>query len=78
MQLNPVCLKKGCWVIGATNPSTMQLNPTYTHVTQDIIGFFSEKLPLLHEMGLHDTIVDVGFGFGKTPQHNLDPHVLDD
>jgi len=52
------------------NPSTMQLNPTYTHVTQDIIGFFSEKLPLLHEMGLHDTIVDVGFGFGKTLEQN--------
>jgi dihydropteroate synthase len=51
------------------NPSTMQLNPTYTHVTQDIIGFFSEKLPVLHDMGIHDTIVDVGFGFGKTLEH---------
>lgn len=52
------------------NPSTMQLNPTYTHVTQDIIGFFSEKLPVLHDMGIHDTIVDVGFGFGKTLEQN--------
>jgi dihydropteroate synthase len=52
------------------NPSTMQLNPTYTHVTQDIISFFSEKLPLLHKMGIHDTIVDVGFGFGKTLEQN--------
>ena len=52
------------------NPSTMQLNPTYTHVTQDIIDFFSEKLPVLHDMGIHDTIVDVGFGFGKTLEQN--------
>ena len=52
------------------NPSTMQLNPTYSHVTQDIIGFFSEKLPVLHDMGIHDTIVDVGFGFGKTLEQN--------
>ena len=52
------------------DPSTMQDNPTYHHVTQDIVKFFSEKLPQLHEMGVHDTIVDVGFGFGKTIEHN--------
>ena len=52
------------------DPSTMQNNPTYTHVTQDIVKFFSEKLPMLHDMGVHDTIVDVGFGFGKTLDHN--------
>ena len=52
------------------DPSTMQINPTYEHVTQDIVKFFSEKLPQLHAMGIHDTIVDVGFGFGKTLEHN--------
>jgi dihydropteroate synthase len=52
------------------DPSTMQINPTYNHVTQDIVKFFSEKLPQLHDMGVHDTIVDVGFGFGKTLEHN--------
>ena len=52
------------------DPSTMQINPTYEHVTQDIVKFFSEKLPQLHTMGIHDTIVDVGFGFGKTLEHN--------
>lgn len=52
------------------DPSTMQLNPSYEHVTRDIINFFSERLPALHEMGIHDTIVDVGFGFGKTLEHN--------
>lgn len=52
------------------DPATMQINPTYNHVTQDIVKFFSEKLPQLHAMGIHDTIVDVGFGFGKTLEHN--------
>jgi len=51
-------------------PQSMQDNPTYTHVTQDLIKFFSKKLPELHAMGIHDTIVDVGFGFGKTLAHN--------
>ena len=52
------------------DPSTMQHNPSYGHITQDIVKFFSERLPKLHDMGIHDTIVDVGFGFGKTLEHN--------
>ncbi len=52
------------------DPSTMQDNPSYRHITQDIVKFFSERLPKLHDMGIHDTIVDVGFGFGKTLEHN--------
>lgn len=52
------------------DPATMQMNPTYEHVTRDIVRFFSERLPMLHEKGIHDTIVDVGFGFGKTLEHN--------
>lgn len=53
-----------------SDPSTMQDNPSYRHITQDIVKFFSERLPKLHDMGIHDTIVDVGFGFGKTLEHN--------
>jgi dihydropteroate synthase len=52
------------------DPSTMQHNPSYRHITQYIVKFFSERLPKLHDMGIHDTIVDVGFGFGKTLEHN--------
>ena len=52
------------------DPNTMQDNPSYRHITQDIVKFFSERLPKLHDMGIHDTIVDVGFGFGKTLEHN--------
>jgi dihydropteroate synthase len=52
------------------DPRTMQDKPSYRHITQDIVKFFSERLPKLHDMGIHDTIVDVGFGFGKTLEHN--------
>ena len=52
------------------DPRTMQDNPSYRHITQDIVKFFSERLPKLHDMGIHDTVVDVGFGFGKTLEHN--------
>jgi dihydropteroate synthase len=40
-------------------------------VTMDIVKFFSEKLPMIHELGVHDTIIDVGFGFGKTLEDNF-------
>lgn len=52
------------------SPQTMQKDPQYHHVTQDVIRFFSEKLPMLHDKGIHDTVIDVGFGFGKTLEHN--------
>ncbi len=53
------------------NPANMQKNPSYQNVTTDIVKFFSEKLPLIHELGVHDTIIDVGFGFGKTLEDNF-------
>ncbi len=52
------------------DPGNMQHDPSYGHVTQDIVKFFSNRLPKLHDMGIHDTIIDVGFGFGKTLEHN--------
>ena len=53
-------------------PANMQENPSYQNVTMDIVKFFSEKLPVIHELGVHDTIIDVGFGFGKTIEHNYE------
>lgn len=55
-------------------PDTMQLNPTYQDVVRDVGGFFSERLEiLLNEVGLplEQVVLDVGIGFGKTPEHNL-------
>lgn len=51
-------------------PQTMQHNPTYKNVTQDIYDFLSEKLQQLHNLGAKDIIIDLGFGFGKTVTHN--------
>lgn len=52
-------------------PQTMQNNPSYGNVTTELIKFFSEKIHELHQLGLHDAIIDVGFGFGKTIEHNF-------
>lgn len=55
----------------AGTPKTMQNNPTYEDVTKDLIYFFSEKIDQLHRLNLSDIIIDVGFGFGKTIEHNF-------
>jgi dihydropteroate synthase len=51
-------------------PSNMQINPVYHNVVEDIIKYFSEKMDKLKELGIHDIILDPGFGFGKTIEHN--------
>jgi len=51
-------------------PQTMQDNPRYDHVIKDILYIFSKKVHRLRELGVHDIILDPGFGFGKTLEHN--------
>jgi dihydropteroate synthase len=51
-------------------PDTMQANPTYTNVTKDVMQFFEHKIKELKTAGIHEIILDVGFGFGKTIAHN--------
>jgi dihydropteroate synthase len=51
-------------------PQTMQNNPSYSNITQDILKDFSEKAFQLKKMGLNDLIFDVGFGFGKSVSDN--------
>jgi len=51
-------------------PQTMQSNPTYRHLIQEVYLYFVEKLQRLAELGIHDVIIDPGFGFGKTIAHN--------
>ena len=52
-------------------PETMQQNPSYQDVTKEIINFFSDKTNQLRLMGINDIIIDPGFGFGKTQEHNF-------
>lgn len=55
-------------------PQTMHLNPFYEDVLKEILHFFSLKLKNLHNSGIPDVIIDPGFGFGKTIEHNF--HLL--
>lgn len=54
------------------NPKTMQQNPTYENVTKEVIKNLSEGVYHLHELGVNDVIIDPGFGFGKTMDHNYE------
>lgn len=51
-------------------PQNMQQNPVYKDVTKEIISFFAAQIFKLHQLKVNDIIIDVGFGFGKTIQHN--------
>ncbi|MES2396675.1 MAG: dihydropteroate synthase, partial [Bacteroidota bacterium] len=51
-------------------PKTMQQNPFYENVTEDVFTFFTGKLKELTELGVSRVILDPGFGFGKTLEHN--------
>ena len=51
-------------------PQTMQKNPVYKDIVKEIIAFFCEKTQQLNAMGVADIILDPGFGFGKTLEHN--------
>ncbi|AOW17072.1 dihydropteroate synthase [Polaribacter vadi] len=53
-------------------PQNMQKNPVYKDVVEDIISFFAEQIFKLHQLKLNDVIIDVGFGFGKTSDHNYE------
>ncbi|MGB0879191.1 MAG: dihydropteroate synthase [Polaribacter sp.] len=53
-------------------PQNMQQNPVYKDVTKKIISFFAEQIFALHQLKLNDIIIDVGFGFGKTTEHNFE------
>lgn len=51
-------------------PQNMQINPIYTDVTTEVISYFEKKIDKLNSLGVNEIILDPGFGFGKTIQHN--------
>jgi dihydropteroate synthase len=54
------------------DPSTMQKNPVYDDIVADILKYFAEKIYDLRSAGVKDIIIDPGFGFGKTADHNFE------
>ena len=53
-------------------PQSMQKKPKYEDVTKEVISFFAEQIFRLHQLKVNDIIIDVGFGFGKTLEHNYE------
>ncbi|MBI9062795.1 MAG: dihydropteroate synthase [Marinilabiliaceae bacterium] len=51
-------------------PQNMQMNPVYENLIKEISLFFSNQLDRLTALGVSDVILDPGFGFGKTIDHN--------
>jgi dihydropteroate synthase len=51
-------------------PKTMQEAPQYENVVIEVVDFFIKHLQHLQDRGIHDLIVDPGFGFGKSLTHN--------
>ncbi len=54
------------------NPQTMQENPVYSDVVKEVLAFFEENLKKLNALGVKQVILDPGFGFGKTLEHNYE------
>ena len=52
-------------------PDTMQLEPSYEDILDDIYTFFQERIAKAHKYGIKDIILDVGIGFGKSLEDNL-------
>lgn len=65
----PVCLMH---MLG--EPRTMQQLPAYDDVVADVTQFLAERVAQCREAGLGEDLllIDPGFGFGKTVQHNLE------
>lgn len=52
-------------------PKTMQENPTYEDVCQEVTDFFEERIAVLGQHGIKKVILDPGIGFGKRLEDNL-------
>ncbi|MDR0618945.1 MAG: dihydropteroate synthase [Bacteroidales bacterium] len=51
-------------------PNNMQQQPFYNDVVSEVSDFFAQRLVALSAFGVKDVILDVGFGMGKTLEHN--------
>lgn len=53
-------------------PQNMQQNPVYGNVLLEVIDYLAKKVAVLKALHVHDVIIDPGFGFGKTIEHNYE------
>jgi len=76
-QMAPLIARRGASVAlmhMQGTPQTMQQAPSYRHVLDDVYSFLAERLHCAMQYGIprQRIVLDPGFGFGKTVQHNLD------
>ncbi len=53
-------------------PQDMQREPHYDNLIKEVFLYFAEKVRRLLDLGAKDLILDPGFGFGKTLEHNYE------
>ncbi|WP_303011779.1 dihydropteroate synthase [uncultured Bacteroides sp.] len=53
-------------------PQDMQKEPRYENLIKEVFLYFSRKVQQLRDLGVKDIILDPGFGFGKTLEHNYE------
>jgi dihydropteroate synthase len=76
-ELAGLCAERGCGVVlmhMLGTPRTMQENPSYDDVVDDVKGFLADRIDYATEEGISEERiwVDPGIGFGKTIDHNLE------
>jgi dihydropteroate synthase len=54
------------------NPSTMQDEPQYDDLMGEILGYFNDKKAEYRKKEFANWVIDPGFGFGKTTEHNFE------
>jgi len=52
------------------NPQNMQQLTQYNHLVSEVLHFLEKRVARLHLMGIHDVVIDPGFGFAKTMEQN--------
>jgi dihydropteroate synthase len=53
-------------------PKDMQMNPEYENVVKEVYDYLSESISIAKNAGIEQIITDVGIGFGKKLEHNLE------
>ncbi len=76
-ELAALCAERECGVVlmhMRGTPRTMQENPTYDDVVDDVRAFLAERIEFATAQGISEEQiwVDPGIGFGKTADHNLE------
>jgi len=78
-ELAALCAERGCELVlmhMLGDPRTMQEDPRYDDVVDDVKSFLAERIEFAVSQGVgEDRIsIDPGIGFGKTVEHNLELH----